>query len=216
MHPDDERLVRALLLKDEAAFVVLVTRLQPRLVAMARRIVGDEQAADDVVQETWGRVLKYLARFEGQSRLDTWITQIAINRARTRSASAKRDVPLSSFAGSDDRDPLEGAFTAIGRFRESPGTWQPAGPDARASDRELAAIVVAALQELPEQQRIAVSMRDVEGYDVAAVSAVLGITDDHQRVVLHRGRTRLRQLVATRLADPVRATTTTTTATTAA
>ena len=208
MHPDDERLVRALLLKDEAAFVVLVTRLQPRLVAMARRILGDEQAADDVVQETWGRVLKHLARFEGQSRLDTWVTQIAINRAKTRSASAKRDVPLSSFGGGDDdRDPLEGAFTAIGRFRESPTTWVPVGPDARASDRELASLVVAALQELPEQQRIAVSMRDVEGYDVAAVSAVLGITDEHQRVVLHRGRTRLRQLVAARMANPVRATT---------
>ncbi|HEY1097271.1 MAG TPA: sigma-70 family RNA polymerase sigma factor [Myxococcota bacterium] len=190
MHPDDATLVAALLQKNEAAFVGLVARVQPKMRRAARRIVDDDQAADDVVQESWRRVLKHLPRFTGDSRLDTWIVQIAINRARTRRAQQQRETLSSSLPQADERDPLDGAFTVIGSWRVS-----PQAADRRASDRELAGLVVSALARLPERERLAVSLRDVDGLDNAEAATALGVSDANLRVILHRGRTRLRQLV---------------------
>ncbi len=200
MHADDAQVVQALLAKNEAAYVTLVKRLHPRLVAIARRIVVDDAAAEDVAQETWRRVLRSLPTFTGDARLDTWITQIAVNRAKTRREKQQRDVPLSSFAADDDKDPLEGAFNAIGRWRASPSAsqglaWTPPSPEDRAGLSELRARVDAALQQLPEQQRLIVTMRDVEGASADEAAAVAGVSAANERVLLHRGRTRIRQLL---------------------
>ncbi len=192
MHEADVVLVEALRSGDEAAFARLVTRLHPRLVAMARRIVGSSDEAEDAAQETWRRVVRGLDSFEGRSRFETWIFQILVNRARTArgAAAERREESLSADA---ERDPLDGRFDRWMQWTVQPGSWGNPEEDALAA--EVRRLVGEALGTLPELQRLVVQLRDVEGQDAAATCAALGITEANQRVLLHRGRLRLREAV---------------------
>lgn len=191
MHPDDQQVVERLLARDARVFAELVTSLHPRLVAMAERILRDEAAAEDVAQETWRRVTRALPRFDGKSRLSTWIFSILVNRAKTHLARIKK-ASIRSAALSEEHDPYEGRFL-LGQWRESPRPWRTEGdPEAALAGKELRALVEIALNELPERQRLVVTLRDVEGLDAAATCEALGLTEENQRVLLHRGRTNLR------------------------
>lgn len=186
MHPDDAETVRGVLARDEATFEALVRATHPLLVAVARRILHDDAAAEDVAQETWRRVLLSIGKFEGKSRLSSWIVQIAKNRARTRLAAAKRE-PLVL---DDAPEPTAAWFDAFGQWHES-----PRGPDdglERDARKKLLAI---ALDALPERQRAVVVLRDVEGLDAATASETLGISAENQRVLLHRARVALREAI---------------------
>lgn len=192
MHEADVVLVEALRSGDEAAFARLVTRLHPRLVATARRILGSSEEAEDAAQETWRRVVRSLDAFEGRSRFDTWVFQILVNRARTaRGAAALRRE--ASLAADADRDPLDGQFDRWMQWTVHPGSWGNPEEDVLAA--EIRRIVGGALDTLPELQRLVVQLRDVDGQDAAATCAALGITEANQRVLLHRGRLRLREAV---------------------
>jgi RNA polymerase sigma-70 factor (ECF subfamily) len=196
MHEDDQRIVERLLARDERVFVELVTSLHPRLVAMATRILGDEAAAEDVAQETWRRVTRALPRFQGKSRLSTWIFATLINRARSRLArDRKAEVPTLP----EEHDPFAGRFL-LGQWRESPQPWpSETDPERKLAAKQMIVLVEQTLRELPERQRLVVTMRDVEGLDAAATCEALGISEENQRVLLHRGRTNLRDLLDRKL-----------------
>jgi RNA polymerase sigma-70 factor (ECF subfamily) len=204
MHEEDRELVERLLARDERVFAQLVTSLHPRLVAMATRILKDEAAAEDVAQETWRRVMRALPNFEGRSRrsphattrLSTWIFAMLINRAKTRLARDRR-ADVASI--SDEHDPLAGRFL-LGQWRESPRPWpSETDPERKLATKEMMALVEQTLSELPERQRLVVTLRDVEGLDAAATCEALGISEENQRVLLHRGRTNLRDLLDRKL-----------------
>jgi RNA polymerase sigma-70 factor (ECF subfamily) len=197
VHADDVVLLEALRAGDEAAFARLVTRLHPRLVATARRILGSGEEAEDAAQETWRRVVRGLDAFEGRSRFDTWVFQILVNRARTaRGAAALRRE--ESLAADADRDPLDGQFDRWMQWSALPGSW--GNPEEAALAAEVRRLVESALDTLPELQRLVLQLRDVEGQDAAETCAALGITEANQRVLLHRGRLRLREAVERGLA----------------
>ena len=92
--PAARELVASLLRGDEAAFSALVERMHPRILRLCRRLVGSDAAAEDIAQDTWQAVLRGLPTFEGRSALETWILQIAINRARSRAVREARTQPL--------------------------------------------------------------------------------------------------------------------------
>jgi RNA polymerase sigma-70 factor (ECF subfamily) len=200
MHPDDQPVVERLLARDERVFADLVTGLHPKLVAMARRIVGDLATAEDVAQETWRRVTGALPGFDGNSRLSTWIFSILINRAKSRLARDKKVASrTATLVDEHERDPFEGRFL-LGQWRESPRPWRGEGdPEAELCTKEMLALVEHALLELPERQRLVVLLRDVEGLDAAATCEALGLTEENQRVLLHRGRTNLRDALDRKL-----------------
>jgi RNA polymerase sigma-70 factor (ECF subfamily) len=192
VHADDVVLLEALRAGDEAAFARLVTRLHPRLVATARRILGSSEEAEDAAQETWRRVVRGLDAFEGRSRFDTWVFQILVNRARTaRGAAALRRE--ESLAADADRDPLDGQFDRWMQWSALPGSW--GNPEEAALAAEVRRLVESALHTLPELQRLVLQLRDIDGQDAAETCAALGITEANQRVLLHRGRLRLREAV---------------------
>jgi RNA polymerase sigma-70 factor (ECF subfamily) len=193
----DHPLIASLLRGDEAAFAALVDRLHPRIVRLCRRFVASDTAAEDVAQDTWQAVLQGLAAFEGRCALDTWILQIAINRAKSRGV---RD------ARARDDGTLAERFHWFGAWKEPPGA-SPAdcSPEAAASNRELVRVLAAALDLLPEQQRLVVTLRDVELLTAAEVCAVLELSEENQRVLLHRGRARLRSLCEQAVAAPLAA-----------
>ena len=199
----DREVVAALLRGDEAAFSALVERLHPRLLRLCRRLLGSDAAAEDIAQDTWQAVLGGLATFEGRCALDTWILQIAINRARSRAAREARVLPLEP----DDADPdLGGRFGWLGTWRERPRAGlADLSPETAVANREILRLVAEALDRLPEQQRLVVMFRDVELMTAAEVCALLELSEENQRVLLHRGRVRLRALIEIATDEPVTA-----------
>jgi RNA polymerase sigma-70 factor (ECF subfamily) len=189
---DDGALVSRLRDGDEDAFALLVGRYQPRLLRLAQTTVGSRAVAQEVTQDTWLAVVRGVDRFEGRSSFRTWLFHILLNRART---AARREIR----AGRPD-DRIEERFLLDGHFAEPPEPWAD-----RADDRMVAEQLARRVQELlpglPEAQREVVVLRDVEGLDPAEVATALGISDGNQRVLLHRGRTRLRQLLAQGMAE---------------
>lgn len=199
MHAEDAALVQRLLAGNAAAFEGLVRALHPRLLRVIRRLGVGVEGAEDVAQETWQRVLGALDRFEGRARLSTWIVQIAVNQARTQRVRTGREDALEE----DDADPLAGRFTSMGRWVEAPRPWTgDDDPEAAVSRRQLRALVLDAMGKLPEPQRLVVQLRDIEGLDAIEVCAALSISEANQRVLLHRGRTRLRALVEDAMREP--------------
>lgn len=180
-------LLERLLAGDEQAFASLVDGYHNRLVRFAVTFVNDWAAAEDVAQETWVAVLRGIERFEGRSTLQAWLFGICANRARSAYAKQSRTVPLKS----DERTVEAERFTADGAWSEPPDPW--AAVDARLDAEALLPLVRAAIDELPDAQRQVVTLRDVEGLTSKDVCQVLDISEINQRVLLHRGRARVRR-----------------------
>jgi RNA polymerase sigma-70 factor (ECF subfamily) len=201
-YADEEHLVAALRSGDERAFAWLLDTYHERLRRLARNYVSTDAVAEEVVQETWLGVVRGLCRFEGRSSLKTWIHQILLNTARTRGVKEHRSLPFSSAANPDvDDDTWHGAFDPE-RFRTS-GDWagwwadppKPWEPDEQTERAEVLDLVRDAINELPENQRIVMSLRDIDGWTSEEVCNVLDITQTNQRVILHRARARVRAAI---------------------
>ncbi|CAO5183277.1 RNA polymerase sigma-70 factor, ECF subfamily [Frankia sp. AiPs1] len=193
----DARLVRALRDGDEAAFARLVERWTPTMLAVANSCVPSRAVAEDVVQETWLAVLTGLHRFEGRSRLRTWVFSILVNIARSRGARERRSVPFSALSY-DETAPTVAADRFLPSGDEWAGHWSAPPlawdlPESAALSGEIRSRLRAALDALPARQRAVVQLRDVLGLDPGEVCELLGLEPGNQRVLLHRGRARLRQ-----------------------
>ena len=178
---------------DEQAFAALVDELSPGLLRMARGYVRTDGAAEEVVQETWLAVVEGLDAFEGRSALRTWIFGIVINIARRRGVRDRRVVPFASL-GEDEPAVDPARFLPAGHDRW-PGHWaippEPWPGDALETAEVLAALRTA-VQALPEAQRAVVMLRDMVGCSAEETCNALDLTDTNQRVLLHRGRSRVR------------------------
>jgi RNA polymerase sigma-70 factor (ECF subfamily) len=187
----DGDLVARLRAGDEAAFRHLVTAMHGSLMRLALACVASRAAAEEVVQETWLAVVGQLDGFEGRSSVRTWVASILVNRARTRGVRDKRSVPFSALTR-EELDPVDPErFTAGGFWSPPPARWDDA-PDAILARKQDCAVVQQELERLPEAQRTVVVLRDIEGWSAEEVCNVLSLTETHQRVLLHRGRQRLR------------------------
>ncbi|HLF68660.1 MAG TPA: sigma-70 family RNA polymerase sigma factor [Gaiellaceae bacterium] len=194
---NDAAVVAALRRGDENAFTALVTAYSGALLRLAQDFVRTRAVAEEVVQETWLAVLTGIDRFEGRSSLKTWLFRILVNKAKTRGVREARILPFSSLELDDDE-----RVVPEERFRDAddmwPGHWAtpPAPldtiPEGRLLAREARTRIAEALETLPESQRIVVTLRDVAGWDAEEVCEALGLSDVNQRVLLHRGRGKLR------------------------
>ena len=163
--------------------------------------VATDAQADEVVQETWLAVIKGIDRFERRSSVKTWIYRILMNIARTKGVREARSVPFSSAPTAM----VEGAEPTFSpdRFRppddpEWPGHWASFPldwehqPETRLLAAETLSLVGAVLQELPPAQREVLTLRDVNGWPSTEVCHALGVSETNQRVLLHRGRAKVR------------------------
>ena len=195
---DDAALVDRLRRRDEAAFVALIDRYHAQLVRVAAYYVPNRAVAEEVVQETWIGVLQGIDRFEGRSSFRTWLYRILTNRAKRRGEQESRSIPFAAFSQPDDE-----GFTEVEPERFIPaGDW--AGhwvsyplnlqelPEERLLSDETRAVVQTAIDTLPTNQRLVITMRDVEGWSPEEVCNVLSITETNQRVLLHRARSKVR------------------------
>jgi len=187
----DEVLVAALRRRDENAYLELVRRYTALMMRVARSVVGSTEAAEDVVQDTWLAVLRSVDGFEGRSTFKTWLMRILVNTARTRRVRDARTVSWSTLPG----DSAAWDAALAGRSPE------PAGPLDHAIEGEVWEVIRTALDRLPNRQRMVVVLRDVEGSTSEEVQGMLGLSQGNQRVLLHRGRARLRELLVPDPAD---------------
>ena len=197
---DETALLAQLRAGDEAAFTRLVERYHPALLRLARYYIRDGAVADEVVQETWLAVLQGLDRFAGRASLKTWLFTILANRAKTRAVREGRTIPFSAL----DRDDAAGPDSAertvdADRFdpvhhhwTSPPVSWETL-PEERLLARETRDYLQAAIAGLPDNQRLVITLRDLEGASAAEVSALLTISEGNQRVLLHRARSRVRR-----------------------
>ena len=194
---DDSRLVDALRAGDEAAFAEVVELHHASLVRLARLYV-ETSVAEDVAQETWLAVLRGLSQFEGRASFKTWLFHILANRARTRAARDARTVPFSNLADAEvtASDPAVEPERFRGADDRWPGHWllppKTALPEEELLAAELQVHIRAALEQLPPAQREVVRLRDIDGLDADEVCQLLALTDANQRVLLHRGRSKVR------------------------
>jgi RNA polymerase sigma-70 factor (ECF subfamily) len=164
---------------------------------VARTFVGSDAVAEEVVQDTWLAIVAGIDRFEGRSSLQTWMFSILTNKAKTRGVRERRTTPLSCVGGHEPDEPAIDAdrFQSDddawpGHWATPPRPWQR--PERRLLSLEARGHLKAALDELPERQRLVVTLRDVEGFEADEVCALLDLSPENQRVLLHRGRSRLR------------------------
>jgi RNA polymerase sigma-70 factor (ECF subfamily) len=198
---DDTRLERALRNGDEQAFGELVERYHSSLLRVAMIYVKDRSVAEEVVQETWLGVIRGLERFEGRSRLKTWIFRILTNTAKTRAVRESRTVPFSSVLSYEAEDgpsvEPERFFPAgesrwAGHWASPPQRWDDL-PEGRLLSRETLGVIRSAIDALPPMQAHVITLRDVEGWSSDEVCALLDISDANQRVLLHRARSKVRR-----------------------
>ncbi len=197
---EERALLEALRRGDEAAFVRLVESLHGSMLRLAMLHVGDRAVAEEVVQDAWIGVLQQLDRFEGRSSLKTWVLRIVGNRAKTRAVRERRSVPFSALAGGDPEadepavDPdrfLPAGHRWAGHWASPPASWREV-PEELLLSQETMAEVERAVATLPAAQRAVLVLRDVEGLSAAEACQLLGLTEGNQRVLLHRGRSKVR------------------------
>lgn len=191
-HSDDAELVSRLLEGDEDAFSQLVTKYHSSLIRLAMVFVSDRSVAEEVVQDTWLGVLRGLPGFQGRGSLKSWIYRILTNQARRRGTREGRTVNFTSLRPDDDSIEPE-RFAKNGMWTLPPKAWDVNTPEKLMADRESLGVIEGALKTLPPNQRAVVVMRDVLGTPSAEVCDILEVSEANQRVLLHRGRSRVRR-----------------------
>ncbi|NNE72256.1 MAG: RNA polymerase sigma factor [Acidimicrobiales bacterium] len=163
---------------DRTAFDELVRRTYDDTMALAQRLTGNAEDADDVAQETYLRAFRYLRRFRGDSQFSTWLYRITANCAATQVGRRRRhrhDV-LADDSPVAQTDPH-------------------GDPALRADASALQDEVEAALATLPRKLRDVVILREMYDLSHQAIGQRLGISETAAKVRLHRARRRLRELV---------------------
>src|SRR5262245_25602075 len=158
----------------------------PRVYHLARRLLGNDADAEDVVQDVFVQVVRKLCTFRGESELSTWLHRVTVNAAlacrEKRARRQQREVP----------DPHD--FTEDGSHRLPVRQW--ARPEEEALDRETHELVERAIAGLAEAYRDVYVLADVEGLPNAEVASLLGLSLPAVKSRLHRARLLLRQALA--------------------
>jgi RNA polymerase sigma-70 factor (ECF subfamily) len=177
---DEAALLQGLKHGEDWAFEALVRTFGARMLSVARRIVGNDEDARDVVQSAYLSAFRAIGAFEGSAQLSTWLHRIVVNTALMRLRSRRRKPEESIEA-------LLPSFKADGHFVER------FSPESLAADRllerkETRRIVRNAIDQLPEAYRTVLILRDIEEMSTKDVAAALEITASAVKVRLHRAR----------------------------
>jgi RNA polymerase sigma-70 factor (ECF subfamily) len=186
----DDALLSRLRAEEPGAYETLVRRETPRLLAVARRLLRNEEDARDAVQDAFLSAYRCLASFEGGCRISTWLHRITVNAALMRLRRRRRK----------PEDPIEDllpTFLEDGHHARHPREWREEAFDqlARREERDF---VRARIDELPESYRTVLLLRDIEELDTAETARMLGVSENVVKVRLHRARQALRTLLEPR------------------
>ena len=187
---DDAALLSSLRAGDPSAFEALVRRETPRMLAVSRRMLRNDEDARDAVQEAFLCAFRSLGGFEGEARLGTWLHKIAVNACLMRLRTRRRK-PEQAI-----EDLLPG-FLEDGHHARHPSEWSK-GALGMLEEKETRELVRTAILKLPESYRTVLLLRDIEELDTAETAALLEVTENVVKVRLHRARQALRGLLEPR------------------
>ena len=173
---DDDGLVERARAGETAALDALVSRHHEAVYQVAYRVLGDPDAAADAAQDAFVKAIRGLPGFRGDASFRTWLLRIAANVATSAGRRTTRRAEVA----------LDAAPQQAGGL---------ADPERRALTRTEAARVERALAELPEKQRLAVSLRIHEDLSHREIGAIIGSSEGAARVNYHLGIKRLRELL---------------------
>jgi len=191
---DETALIIRLRSGDEQAFEAVVRTFGGRLLAVARRFVRNEEDAQDIVQSAYLSAFRGLEQFEGHSQLSTWLHRIVVNTALMRIRSRLRK-PEESI------DVLLPAFQEDGHHVQRFSEWS-APADQLLEQKETRATVRACIEQLPENYRTVLLLRDIEELSTQEVAETLTMTQTAVKVRLHRARQALSTLLRQQYAEP--------------
>lgn len=188
----ESTLLSALRLGDRLAYREAMRRFGGAMLAAARAVAP--QHAEDAVQDAWISVYGAIKEFEGRSGLKTWLTRITINKAYNYLRKQGREVSLEGLEA--QHDPLDGAFNSAGQWAKQWQQWDDDTPDALLSAHVLQECIEHHMDDMPEGQRLALTLKDMEGLSPTEICNTLGISPSNFRVLLHRARIRVFSMVS--------------------
>jgi RNA polymerase sigma-70 factor, ECF subfamily len=184
---EEEALLADLRAGKDEAFGRLLRDHGGRLLAAARRLLRDEEDARDAVQEALVSAFRSLDRFEGGSRLSTWLHRIVINCCLMKLRSRKR-------RPEDSIEDLLPRFLEDGHQVQDSVDWEEP-IDSLLQRREVCALVRQSIDRLPESYRTALVLRDIEELSTEEAARLVGVTENALKIRLHRARQALRTLL---------------------
>ncbi len=168
--PDsDVMLVQRTLAGEQRAFEMLVIKYQRRVERLIGRMVRDSDLVQDIAQETFIRAYRALAQFRGDAQFYTWLYRIAVNTAKKQLLELKRD-PLvfqSQMKSGDDDE------TSAPERELNSGAFDSETPEAVLASKEIALAVNAAMDALPEELRMAITLREIDGLSYEEIATAL-------------------------------------------
>ena len=186
--PDESALIARLQAGDDAAYAELVEQHIGRMLAVAKRMLGNDDDANDAVQDAFLSAFKAIDRFEGNAQLGTWLHRIAVNASLMKLRSRKRRRNEISV------EALQPAFKENGHMAEMPEAWTVTS-DQLAQESETKSRIRELIESLPADYRDVVLLRDIEELDTKHTAQILEISDSAVKTRLHRARQALRVLL---------------------
>ncbi|HUW00364.1 MAG TPA: RNA polymerase sigma factor RpoE [Gallionella sp.] len=159
----DQQLVERVQRGDKHAFDLLVTKYQRKLGRLISRFVRDSAEAEDVTQEAFIKAYRALPGFRGESAFYTWLYRIGINTAKNHLLANKRRAPTSTPFDAEDSESFEDASL----LREVNT------PENELMSKQVVGVVQASLQQLPEDLRTALTLREIEGLSYEEIAIVM-------------------------------------------
>lgn len=173
----DQLLVERVQKGEQGAFDLLVRKYQHRILAVIGRYVSDHSEAQDVAQETFIRAYRALGNFRGDSAFYTWVYKIAINTAKNHLVALGRRPPTDDVAVDDAMH-----FSADSQLKDR------ATPENELLRQEIERHVTAAVDELPAELRMAITLREVDGLSYEDIAEAMNCPIGTVRSRIFRAR----------------------------
>lgn len=163
---------------DRAAFEEIVLRHERRVLTLAFRLLGSAEDAQDAAQEVFLRAFRYLRRFDSSKPLEPWLVGMTVNVCRT--AGRKRSQSRHMFIAGDGLQPEDSGKNPYAQLRAE----------------EQKRLLHHALDDLPEKERAAIVLRDLEGFTTGEVAEILGSAEATVRSQISVARLKMRKAIA--------------------
>lgn len=193
--PTDTDLVQRAKTGDLAAMEELVSRHERAVYSLARRIVGHDEDAQDVTQQTILDAIEHLGTFREEARFGTWLMRIA-TYAALKVIRKRRGLEMVSLEAATEPQGDDGAIP----HPEFIADWRQS-PEELASRNEARRLIEEALDQLDEKHRLVFLLRDVEGFSVRETAEALGLSEVNVKVRLLRARLQLRERLTQAFGD---------------
>ena len=174
----DQQLVERVQRGDKHAYDLLVTKYQRRLGRLISRFVRDAGEAEEVTQEAFIKAYRALPGFRGESAFYTWLYRIGINTAKNHLLASKRRVQTSTLFDAEEAE----SYEDVGLLHEV------STPENELMSKQVVSVVQASLQQLPEDLRSALTLREIEGLSYEEIATVMNCPIGTVRSRIFRAR----------------------------